>query len=64
MMEGNTPFRIWTCASCGVCLDEADGDFPVGIVGLTICNICAADYRKDHPSLEDLIAEAEYREER
>ena len=32
--------------------------------GAVMCYSCARDYRIDHPSMEDAVAEAEWREER
>ena len=49
------PEPIPVCESC----EDANGEYYVD--GAWMCWDCLADYRKDHPDMEEAVAEAEYR---
>lgn len=51
------------CAMCGGTA-EMDGEGFEEVDGDKMCPRCKRDYRKDHPDMEELIAEAECREDR
>lgn len=51
------------CAMCGETA-EVDGEGFETVDGDKMCPGCKQDYRKDHPDMEEKVAEAEYREDR
>lgn len=57
--------RTWAneCKGCGLhfCLNCQTLK---RVDGVLMCESCAKDYRIDHPDMEELIAAAEYREDR
>ena len=53
--------RNLICSQCGQKVEQL---FDVVGLGRDICEGCKDDFIDDHPNMEELIAEAEYREDR
>lgn len=51
----------FTCSQCG---QETDQLFDVVGFARDVCEGCMEDFRKDHPDMEELVAHAEYLEDR